>query len=483
MKRRKTNSVYAVAALVLGLAFASSIMTRASPQEPRDIDYTRLHRDWARFLPPGTVCEWPTYHVDQAARRGGTGTAEDPFATLEEALAAADDEQVCGPTVVLQPGRYEVGRVVLAKPTILRGQIAAAVIVGTFVNVSPIPLWMEQLTIADAPAPGAVLAAHPDAEATLVEVAIENATGFGILLRGGRLDLRDVSIEGSRAAERTDVASETGWLARLWPRLKPYIPSHLGRLQESVDALPDGVLGPTLTPDFSIKEPFDFGSAFWSCMGTGLYVSGGGYANLTGNSNSFSSNANAGISVADQSSYVEGENVSAHLNGILGPPPPHGNVVALLESGYCLGGIQVRQEGFVNLKNVAAVGNKYFGVVIHHGGMSFFDQLVTNANGDYGFPNTGEGMVGFKGSLAAQNFESFGNERNGIVIQGTPHFYLFNGLSTQNAIGVATDYCPIENYLLQHNVAVVGNAQADIVTLSPPCNLGVPSAPPLPRGG
>jgi hypothetical protein len=112
--------------------------------------------------------------------------------------------------------------------------------------------------------------------------------------------------------------------------------------------------------------------------------------------------------------------------------------------------------------------------------MSFFNELDANSNADYWFTSTGDGMVGFEGSLAAQNFESVGNERNGILLQGTSQFYLSNGLSSQNAIGVVTDQCDIENYLLQHTVTVTGNSQVDILTLSPPCALPVPEPPPLP---
>jgi hypothetical protein len=478
MTRSGRLTLRTLAVVLFGLTAASSSVTPASAQDPGDVDYGWLHDEWERFLPAGTVCDWPTYYVEQRAGRGGQGTREDPFSTLDQAFLAASDERVCGPTVVLRPGRYELGRLVLAKPTILRGQ-AGTIVLGSFVNVSSLPLWLEELVLVEASFPGGLFAAHPGAETTLVHVTIKDATGFGVFLRSGRLELRDSRIEGSRVAERFDAATEIGWLASIVPRIEPYVPSHLDRLQEAVDALPDGVLGPALSPDFTIKVPFDFGGAFWSCMGTGLYVSGGGYVNLTGSANVFTANARAGISVADLSSFVQGQNVAAHLNGIVVPPPP-GNVGGLLEAGHCMGGIQVQQKGFVNLTNVQVIGNHAFGVVIHHGGMSFFNELDANSNADYWFTSTGDGMVGFEGSLAAQNFESVGNERNGILLQGTSQFYLSNGLSSQNAIGVVTDQCDIENYLLQHTVTVTGNSQVDILTLSPPCALPVPEPPPLP---
>jgi hypothetical protein len=274
------------------------------------------------------------------------------------------------------------------------------------------------------------------------------------------------------------------------------VPSHLGRLQDAVAVLPEGVLAPSLPLDFVVKAPVDFGTFVQNCIGTGLYVSGGAYVHLSGSANMFNSNARAGISVTDIASYVEGQNVWAQLNGISGPPPPHNDVALLLESGYCMGGIQVRQQGFVNLDNVYANGNNFFGVIIHHGGMSFFNEIHAHANADLSFGNSsGDGMVAFGGSLAAQNFTSLVNERSGVLIQtawkfvmqnGTwvqtgiaAQFFLSNGLSSLNSYGIVTDVCDIENYLAQHSVTVSGNSAADIY-IQLPCSLSAPPPPPLP---
>lgn len=210
----------AAIALVLTLG-ATGSRTVSAQAVADDVDYDWLHRQWARFLPPGTECTWPTYYVDERAGRGGDGSVEQPFAALVEALAAAGDTAVCGPTVILRSGRYKVGRLVLSKPTILRGQ-AGTTIVGSIVNVSALPLWVEELTLAEASFPGAVVAAHPDSETTLARVAITAATGIGAFQHGGRLEMRDSLIERSVAGDQTDAAQEIGRLASLLPRTGPY---------------------------------------------------------------------------------------------------------------------------------------------------------------------------------------------------------------------------------------------------------------------
>ena len=139
LARRGMNGL-TVLMLSLTLVFTGS--THASAQETiDDFNYEWLHRDWQRFLPQGINCVWPTYYVDENAGRGGDGSREHPFATLGEAIAASANPAVCGPTIMLFPGRYEIGRLVLEKPTILRGQ-AGTVVVASILNVSALPLWL-----------------------------------------------------------------------------------------------------------------------------------------------------------------------------------------------------------------------------------------------------------------------------------------------------------------------------------------------------
>jgi hypothetical protein len=464
------------AAAVVALASMTAVARpgRATAQTTSDDPYEWLHDDWARFLPRSAECTWPTFYVDPRAERGGDGSRERPFATVDEALAAADDPAICGPTLFLSPGDHELGRLILAKPTILRGESGTRLI-ASIVNVAALPLWLEDLTLADAPSPAAILAAHPRAETTLVRVRIANAAGIGALVHSGRLEIRDSLIEEVRGSAGSEGA--IGDLTSILPRTGPYTPSHLARLQEVVATLPEGVVAPLLPLDLSIMSPLHLGALLLDCAGTGLYASGGAHVVLSGVT-LLDSNDRAGLVATGLATFVEGK-VWALANGATGPPPPN-NAVALLEKGYCMGGIQVRQDAFVNLSDTLANGNNHAGVIVHHGGMSFFDGLSTQGNAElFGLTGLGDGMLGFQGSLAVQNFSSTLNGQAGIQLQGS-QFYLSKGSSSQNDFGIIADVCDIEDYLVQHDVLVSGNTE-DVVIVNPTCGLGFPPPPPVPE--
>jgi hypothetical protein len=446
-----------------------------SGAQPRD-EYDELHREWARFLPPGSDCTWPTHYVDARAGRDGDGSANNPFASLDEALAAASDPSVCGPTIILVPGRYELGQLIVDKPTILRGQLGTT-IVGSIVNVSALPVWLEDLTLADAPFPGAVFAVHPQAETTILHSIITGSNGSGVVVHGGRLEMSDSRIELSRLGDTPGMQREISGLVSSLPKVGQYVPSHLDRMQEAIDTLPDGAERPELSPNFVLNH-HSYLLSWLKCFGTGLHVSGGGYANVNGSI--FSSNARAGIVAEDIATFVEGQFVGVEFNGLT--PPSTNDIVQLLQEGACLGGVQVRKDAFVLLKDVLAVGNQSFGVVAHHGGLTFFDGLIiTNTQDQVGLGQA-DGMAGlFGGSLAAQNFFSASNGRVGITDIDSLSLFLFNGQSTGNRFGLLSDNCEIEDILPGQNVIVSGNQEKDILLSMPPCNLPIPDDPsPLP---
>jgi len=335
------------------------------------------------------------------------------------------------------------------------------------------------------PSPGAVFAVHPDAQTTLTQVEITGATGFGVLLHSGSLEMRDSRIDGSRVAAPAEAARQIGRLVSMLPSRRPHSPSHLGRLQEAVEGLPEGVLGPSLPDDFAVMSTLNLGAflRIRTCWGTGLYASGGAHVVLSGGPNFFNGNARAGIFASDLASFVEGQNVWAQLNGVFGSAP-HPKAGIVVGAG-CVGGIHVENGAFVKLTDVHAHGNQSFGVIIGPGGFSFFSDFEANGNGDIFGLGLGHGMVGFKGILQAQFFDSLANQDTGIIIQSAPHFFLFNGLSSNNKIGIFTDECDIKDYLLQQNVVVSGNTgpgSPDVVLKTPPCSLPIPEAPPLPKG-
>jgi hypothetical protein len=271
------------------------------------------------------------------------------------------------------------------------------------------------------------------------------------------------------------------------PTIGPYVPSHLDRLSEAVGTLPRGVVAPALPLDFTVAFSWDLAALVVRCLGTGLYVSGGGYANLTGTANYFTANDRAGIAVTDIASFVEGEHVWAVLNGLTGPAPTVGQygLKAWLDQGGCLGGIQVQRDAFVLLKDVHANFNEFFGVIAEHGGMSFFDGPQANWNTDVHHFAISAGMAGyFHGSLATQNFETIAKQDVGILLQDQALFFLTAGLSTNNRVGIALVgmgcwvSTMIPTYLQQHNVAVLGNVQNIVVDGCLP----IPPPPSVPGG-
>jgi hypothetical protein len=412
------------------------------------------------------------YRVDARSEAAREDSAGHSVGSLAEALAAASDPDVCGPTIIIGPGEYELGRFVVEKPTILRGQ-PGTTLVGSIINTTPLPIWLEELTLLEAPFPGAVLTVHPEAETTLVDVTIAEATGFGVLLHGGRLEMRDSRIERSGLGDEPELGRAIRELAPLLPRIGRFVPSHLNRMREAIDALPDGVLAPELSLQLRVLSNSLLTDL--RCIGTGLYVSGGAYANVTGSH--FSLNSRAGIVADGLATFVEGDHVSVIGNGLSVPPPVPG-AEALITGGWCTGGIQVRNDAFVMLEQVISATNAGFGVIVHDGGMTFFDGLSTPENQDRWGIGAADGMaVVFSGALAAQNFETIGNDRAGILDVGSSNLFLFNGPSMGNRFGLVSDDCDIEE-ALPGNVVISGNSETDILVQTPPCSLGVPDEPP-----
>ncbi len=157
---------------------------------PPALDVAALHERWQRLHFPGVSCTWPTMAV--GAGRG--------FASIADALAAARaDPSACGPTVALA-GRDPSPSIEITQPTILVGE-SGAEITATVWSTRGQPLWLQDVSLVDAPYPGALFVAHPGAETTLVSVTVERAQGFGLVHQGGLLSAWSTEVRDVRTAK------------------------------------------------------------------------------------------------------------------------------------------------------------------------------------------------------------------------------------------------------------------------------------------
>src|SRR5262245_38343086 len=242
-------------------------------------------------------CVSSTYHV-------GVDGAQP---TLVDALEDGARSATCGSTIFLPPGRFEIGLVKITRPTTIRG-VEGTTLVGTIVNASGVSLALEDLTIADAPFPGALIVSDPDADTTLRNVTVAGATGFGIIDNGGRLVARNSRVEHTRAPDSHDVAprelgDSLGPAAGSDPqpgrvrfpgrhKLALTFAAHtsgirgvgsgwMGRVQNALSTV--GAFVPIRVQGLNV------------CSGTGLLLSSGAYAELS--DVSFLFNAGAGLAM------------------------------------------------------------------------------------------------------------------------------------------------------------------------------------------
>jgi hypothetical protein len=113
----------------------------------------------------------------RAGAAGGDGSAQRPFGSIAEGLRAAEAARACRVDLLVAPGPYQ-GDLQVTRPTAIAGttdaQAATPIIEGAIRNGSGHPLSLRDLRIA-------------------------GAVGVGLAQVGGRLDLADVRIVGTRA--------------------------------------------------------------------------------------------------------------------------------------------------------------------------------------------------------------------------------------------------------------------------------------------
>lgn len=159
--------------------------------------------DLPRALPGITPCPTPgpcealVLHVDQSASAGGDGSADAPFRTIAEALAAADTAQACGVEIILHPGMYRES-VTLTRALRIEGTVDRPVIVGRIFNGAGHPLEVSRVALEGSPAPGAIVVDGPCGSSTEVaNVVIRNANHHGIYQRRGSLRVIGTDIRGT----------------------------------------------------------------------------------------------------------------------------------------------------------------------------------------------------------------------------------------------------------------------------------------------
>lgn len=141
------------------------------------------------------------FFVDQAAAADGDGTTLHPFQKIMDALSTAkrNNQAVI---VNISTGSYPENLVItgnttlrgMTKPGSQKKKSTVTILLGSITNNNPTELKIEDLHIANAAAPGAVVVNNHEAKTILRNVTISRATRYGIFQRGGTLTVNDATI-------------------------------------------------------------------------------------------------------------------------------------------------------------------------------------------------------------------------------------------------------------------------------------------------
>jgi len=390
---------------------------RASGPHP-PLEPQRLHKQWEERFGLED-CVWPSYEV-RAERE--IRIAATQFRSLREAIEQASrDDSVCGPTISVRPGRYDEGLIELTKPTIIKGA-AGVTVVGTFANTGPYPLWMQNLALEEAPFPGALVFSHPEADATLINLEIKRASGFGILHNGGRLEVWNSVIDHTSMPERWEVPA---WFDQIPRSERPEDRSLLAgrtRLGNKAarkfarrDRMGPGILNVTEKIKISPVKylPSDLVN-LEGCFGTGLYVSGGAYAELSGLV--VLSNSRAGLVVRGASTWTTTEGITALGNGF---QQTINDANTALETDSCFGGVDVDNGLLLAGGGPSLVlANAHFGVLARRAAVVGFAGLKAIGNkAGPGSAELGDNVTVYKSFVAlSENFELKSAERVGLLL-------------------------------------------------------------------
>lgn len=142
-----------------------------------------------------------TFFVDQSAAAAGDGTALHPFQQINTALAKAKSKNHAV-IITISSGIY-TENLVISNNTTLKGikkpaspgrKSTGIVLRGSIQNNNPVTLRIDNLQIANAPLPGAIVVNNPGATTILEHITISKATRYGIYQRGGKLTVTDATI-------------------------------------------------------------------------------------------------------------------------------------------------------------------------------------------------------------------------------------------------------------------------------------------------
>lgn len=153
--------------------------------------------DPAPAVCPDALCALTTYHVDATPSRGVVpdGSAGAPFPSIADALARAAADGACGAILRLAPGEYP-GDVTLDRHLRLLGSDEGRTVLrGTVTNAGAFELVVDDVTI-DTDGRG-VSVSNPCARTTITDVQITRPVAYGIVHRGGTVEVRDTIVLGT----------------------------------------------------------------------------------------------------------------------------------------------------------------------------------------------------------------------------------------------------------------------------------------------
>lgn len=447
--------------------------TQRFAHAPR-LNLGQLHMRWSRSFPGARGCRWEDSRLE--APPAGEDRTDEPSVRLRGTIgdvldAAARDTSVCGPTIFLAAGTYVEGELEITKPTVLVGE-PGVVIIGGLRNTTGAPMWLQTFAMRSAPSPGALIVSHPKADSTVIDVDISNASGFGVVHHGGRLEAWNLNVDGTRATPLTlslgpTVSSAPGrsgypgryalgsWLAGRAARREVMGAGLIKRIQTMLSV-----------------ESF-LAAESGLCSGTGLFASGGAYVELY--NTSFSFNESAGLAARGSGTWVNVFSLGAALNGFAAAWSNFSDAVAANDSSACFGGVDIADHALLLGQGGSIFANSAVGLFVRRAVAGFAALSAGQTAESQSAFGIGDDVLVYHGFISlSDQFSLIGADRAGLLMFNSSGNAI-DGVVSAERFGLVLQHN--SKLYLNENVDFSGGEQ-DILTDG---DLPVPEPPPVPQ--
>lgn len=201
-------------------AAQSAVVCHIPPEEPANfrtlivgepsVESHLLHGDsLGTCACPTTACEFANLYVQAGAKGKTEGTLANPFGSIEEALKAAEKDELRCVDLRLSAGLYAGERINQRRNLKIIGAEPGVTLATQIVNTGPFLLHIENIKFVDAPhgAPAAINIDNECASTSLHNVEVEGIRGQGIAQSGGAILIEDLTISGIERDESSQSGS------------------------------------------------------------------------------------------------------------------------------------------------------------------------------------------------------------------------------------------------------------------------------------